>query len=518
MNTMATIKKVAALVLLFGCVYRVIAQSPAPRSSWVFQSASGELHYQYTKRGDRIMDFSAAGYMGGGVALPDVKAVITVSAKQGDNTARIQRAIDSVQRLPLRNGFRGAVLLAPGVFTCNGELRLDASGIVLRGSGQATKIVMSGPPHVCFNVGGKSTVKRMGEAVKVTEEYIPSGANAFTVSDVSAFSVGDEIAIIKPVTAKWVHYMKMDILVRNGKPQTWIKGELVTERVIERIEGSRIFVSVPLTDSYDEIYTQPGTMVQRIERREERTQIGLEDLSIIAPAQPVTISQGHYAAIHTKGLADAWIKNIKILNTVNSIAVSGRRITVDRIQIRHTVPTIGAAKPADLAANGSQLFFNKCTIEGDNVFYLATGAKVSGPIVLLNCLFKGKGWIQPHQRWATGLLIDGCTVPEGGIDFMNRGEMGSGHGWAIGWAVAWNCIAKSYLNQQPPGVYNWVIGSKGEKMKRAMPFDKAPFLPEGTYDIHGKAVHPKSLYLAQLRARLGIEALQNIGYTINESF
>lgn len=55
-------------------------------------------------------------------------------------------------------------------------------------------------------------------------------------------------------------------------------------------------------------------------------------------------------------------------------------------------------------------------------------------------------------------------------------------------------------------------------MKRAMPFDKAPFLPEGTYDIHGKAVHPKSLYLAQLRARLGIEALQNIGYTINESF
>jgi hypothetical protein len=223
---MATIKKVAALVLLFGCVYRVIAQSPAPGSSWVFQSASGELHYQYTERGDRIMDFSAAGYMGGGVALPDVKAVITVSAKQGDNTARIQRAIDSVQRLPLRNGFRGAVLLAPGLFTCHGELRLDASGIVLRGSGQATKIVMSGPPHVCFNVGGKSTVKRMGEAVKVTEKYIPSGANAFTVSDVSAFSVGDEIAIIKPVTAKWVHHMKMDILVRNGKPQTWINGEL----------------------------------------------------------------------------------------------------------------------------------------------------------------------------------------------------------------------------------------------------------------------------------------------------
>jgi hypothetical protein len=25
-------------------------------------------------------------------------------------------------------------------------------------------------------------------------------------------------------------------------------------------------------------------------------------------------------------------------------------------------------------------------------------------------------------------------VPEGGIDLMNRGEMGSGHGWTMGWA------------------------------------------------------------------------------------
>ncbi|MCH5687720.1 hypothetical protein LWM68_27710 [Niabella sp. W65] len=69
--------------------------------------------------------------------------------------------------------------------------------------------------------------------------------------------------------------------------------------------------------------------------------------------------------------------------------------------------------------------------------------------MLLNCTFSGNGWIQPHQRWATGLLIDGCKVPDGGIDFMNRGEMGSGHGWSVGWAVAWNCVAKSYLNQQP---------------------------------------------------------------------
>jgi len=131
---------------------------------------------------------------------------------------------------------------------------------------------------------------------------------------------------------------------------------------------------------------------------------------------------------------------------------------------------------------------------------------------LLNCTFRGNGWIQPHQRWATGLLVDGCYVPDGGIDFMNRGAMGSGHGWAIGWAVAWNCKAKSFLNQQPPGAANWVIGCQGEPQKRAIPFDTLPLLPEGLYDAHGAPVTPASLYLQQLSDRLGQQALKNIGY------
>jgi hypothetical protein len=158
------------------------------------------------------------------------------------------------------------------------------------------------------------------------------------------------------------------------------------------------------------------------------------------------------------------------------------------------------------------VLFNRCTITGDNLFFFATGPKVTGPQVLLNCVFRGNGWIQPHQRWATGLLIDGCQVPDGGIDFMNRGAMGSGHGWAIGWAVAWNCEAKSFLNQQPPGAANWVIGGQGAPQKKAQPFNTAPLLPEGIYDAHGSRVSPASLYLAQLYERLGQQALANTGY------
>ena len=70
----------------------------------------GKLVYKTTKFGDRIMDFSHAGYMGGGVALPDVPVKKTIEPSGGeDDTALIQAAIDEVSALPLVDGSRGLV-------------------------------------------------------------------------------------------------------------------------------------------------------------------------------------------------------------------------------------------------------------------------------------------------------------------------------------------------------------------------------------------------------------------------
>ncbi len=45
----------------------------SPTSSWVYPDSNGKLHYTpLGPGGDTIMDFSSAGYMGGGVALPTV--------------------------------------------------------------------------------------------------------------------------------------------------------------------------------------------------------------------------------------------------------------------------------------------------------------------------------------------------------------------------------------------------------------------------------------------------------------
>ena len=57
----------------------------------------------------------------------------------------------------------------------------------------------------------------------MTEEYVPSGATSFSVKDVAGFKAGDVLQIRRPVTAKWVQYMGMDDLTRDGKAQTWIR-------------------------------------------------------------------------------------------------------------------------------------------------------------------------------------------------------------------------------------------------------------------------------------------------------
>lgn len=486
------------------------------KSEWVHLNSNGSLTYKTLAGGDKIMDFSHAGYMGGGVKIPDPEVKITIAPVEGDNTKSIQQAIDQVAKMELIKGFRGAVLLKQGIYNCEASISINTSGIVLRGSGSGkdgTVINMTGKAHQCIVVRGNVISKITGKPVAFSDAYVPSGTYSFNLSDVSELKTGDTIRIRRPVTAAWVKLMGMDTLVRSGKQQTWITGEITTDRVISKIENKKVTVNIPLTDSYDSKYLgKQGTTVVKISSTGELSQVGIENLRLVSPDQTGTINESHHKAFSMSGIADGWARNIEVFNTVNSVSVTGKRITVDNLSIMHNLATTGAAKPADINGSGQQLLFSRCKVTGNNMFFFGTGAKVTGPVVLLNCVFKGNGWIQPHQRWATGLLIDNCEVPDGGIDFMNRGSMGSGHGWSIGWAVAWNSKAKSFLNQQPPGAANWVIGGQGEKQKKAQPFNKDPFVAEGIYDAYGTPVTPGSLYLAQLAERLGPTALTNTGY------
>lgn len=494
----------------------------AGQSEWAYIDRSGKLTYKTLSSGDRIPDFSYAGYMGGGIAIPKAAVKKTVSPSGGDDSAAIQAAIDAVSALPLVHGLRGTVLLRAGHFHCKDTLHITVSGVVLKGSGPGeaeTVIEMTGDPHLAIVVQGQREIKSLGTTATLADSYVPVDSMTLNVHEGSSFKAGDTIQIVKPATPEWVHFMGMDTMVRNGKKETWVGTDLKTERRIVAVHGNRLKLDVPLADSYDAKYLGAnGVTITKIEHSGQIEQVGVEDLRLVAPARKVTLNDKHFNGIAMKSVKDGWVRNVRLLNTTGPVNLDNdtRRVTVQRVDITQSIPLIGAAKSADFSVDGTQILIDRCTATEDNVFYIATGAREQGPNVVLHCVFHGNGHVQPHQRWSTAMLVDSTEVPEGGIDLMNRGAMGSGHGWTMGWAVAWNNLAKSYVIQMPPGSANWGIGNRGEQVLAKMPtFDPGPplpMLPQGIIDSPEQPVAPASLYLQQLRDRLGPKALKNIGY------
>jgi hypothetical protein len=496
------------------------------QSSWVHVGADGKLACKTTPAGDRIMDFSYAGYGGGGVALPDVPVRETVSPSGGvDDTPVIQSAIDRVAALPIENGFRGAVLLAPGNFICAGTLTISASGVVLRGSGASgdgkSTLKLTGRPHNAIAVRSPGSPARSEAAADraagrtlIADAYVPSGTKSFAVVDAKNLAVGDTILIQRPVTEAWVKFMVMHDLTRDGQPQTWLRTGTTTntERRIAVIEGNKLTLDVPLSDSFDAKYLNPpGSTVLKIAPPARLMRVGIERLHIEAPPQEINHTEAHFTALRING-EDCWGRDLVADETMNSIAIGGRRITLERVIVNRKAKHQGASKPAEFAPNASEVLLDRCAVNADNVWFVATGAGVAGPIVILNCDFRGNGRAESHQRWSTGMLYDNCRAPEGGIEIRNRGAMGSGHGWSMGWGVIWNCVAKELLVQNPPGAVNWIIGSVGHSSASPRPFGSGPNLPGATEDAAGAPVAPRSLYLAQLEERLGAQALKAIGY------
>src|SRR5580704_13140926 len=163
----------------FALALPLLAATLPAQSHWVYPGPHGKLMYTYTPKGDRIPDFSYAGYEGGGVALPSVPAKRTVAPSGSDDSAAIQAAIDAVSALPLVNGFRGAVELAAGDFHCAHPLVITASGVVLRGAGNGkdgTTIEMTGSPHQALRIMGQLQQTATGVSTFVTDAYVPARA------------------------------------------------------------------------------------------------------------------------------------------------------------------------------------------------------------------------------------------------------------------------------------------------------------------------------------------------------
>lgn len=499
-----------------------IAVSPhsfAEGKRWVWLDSAGRLVYRTLPKGDQIIDFSYAGYRGGGVPLPSVPTVLNLTPSGSDDSVAIQRAIDQVSSMPLKNGFRGAVALAPGTFMCSKTLSINASGVVLRGSGPlpgGTTLKLTAEPHVAITISGREQIRSLGAVAHIPLAYIPSGARSITLDNASPFAAGDTIRITRYTTPQWLRYMGMDRMVRDGEPETWVGNSISTFRVVASRDGNALHLDVPLADSYDRQYLpSEGAEVAKVAIDGRIEQDGIEALHIVAPARKVAFTDELFRAVSVSSLRDGWIRDVLVDDTTEGIAAASdtSRITIQNVVFRHTTTITSSAKPSDFALGGTQILMLRCGSAGNDLFYVITGPRNQGPNVVLDSRFIGDGHVQPHQRWSTGLLIDNTQVPQGGIDMMNRGEMGSGHGWTMAWGVVWNSSAATLVIQNPPGAANWSIGTFGDELTAPMKIFGVSGrgladLPKGFMESLNRRVVPESLYRAQLAERLGAMSLK----------
>lgn len=510
-------------------------------SQWVRPGADGKLAYAATPTGDHIVDFSYAGYRGGGVALPNAPVAETLAPSGGDDSAPLQSALDRVATLAAKSNTPQALLLAPGTFHLSASINISASNLVLRGSGRdKTTLQLTGAPHIGFVIGLNSSsaatnpdedsaplpaeeqpTKASHAHTTLADTYVPSGTRQLPVANATGFTLGDTILIKHPITPDYLRFMGMDHLVRSGRDEHWVGSAITTERRIAAIRDNTLVLDVPLTDDYDPRFGGgSATTVTAVSAPPRLHDSGIEDLTLAAPSVSIALDDPHFDAIYITSAEDVWLRDLDIHDTTNFIQVEApaRRVTIDRVDLTERKPIISHAKNFGFSIAGTQTLVMHSSAHADRLIFAATQARIQGPNVLLDCDFSGDLDVEPHQRWATGFLVDNVHVHGGAIHFINRGEMGSGHGWAIGWSVIWNSTANALVAQLPPGSVNWVIGSKGQRRRQPMPImgargaDKGPDLPEAIYDSSDKPVQPRSLYLQQLTDRQGLQAAKNIGY------
>jgi hypothetical protein len=506
-------RSIAVLLVLLSLSLRA---EPAT-SKLVSVGEGGRLVYTpWNEEGDRIPDFSTCGYKGGLVAIPDVPAKRTLEPMDGDNRERIQQALDEVAALPLVDGVRGAVLLKWGRCPVDGTLRIQASGVVLRGEGDGEDgtvlVATQRKKHTLISVGGSGRPQGETKTVtKVTDEYVPVGSAKVHVEDASPFSVGDLVIVHRASTEEWISVLGMDRIkmhhknVKQWRPRDF---ELRFQRVVVAVRSNEIELDAPIVCALDQTYG--GGKVCRYSWPERIENVGIENLRGESEFDHATADKkrkGEYVDenhgwnfVSLGAVRDGWVRNVTSQYFGYSCVAIGSpasRITVLDSACLDPVSQITGGRRYSFAISGQLSLVRNCRTRGGRHDFVMH-ARVPGPNAFVDCVAeKAYSDSGPHHRWATGTLYDNVVVQGNQLNVQDRQWSGTGHGWAGANMVFWNCTARSYKCQQPPTAQNFGIGCRGPLVKGSYVKDH----PNGWWESPDQPVTPRSLYLRQLEER-----------------
>jgi hypothetical protein len=529
------------LIPLLGVVisHSLILGQESWQSSIVYYGPEDTLVYKVDGEGNRIPDFSYAGYRNCEVPIPDIPVVKTISPIEGDNTSHIQSALLEVG-LMARNedGFRGALLLSAGVYEVRGTIEVGVDGVGLRGVGDGadpdsnTILYATGNTPdkrtVLVAGGGTSTMwadSVLGTTTDIVSDSVMVGSRTFEVADASPFIEGDNIIIYHPCTAEWLTAIDTGGTHWNSpgaepdRDVPWKVGQvpLVFNRYITDIQGNTITIDAPVFNHLIKSLSQ--SYIYKYARDSIRTHIGIEDLRIDIESIGGADEEHAWNAIDLYLIEDVWVRDCTVLGFgLSGVRTStATRVTVENCRAIDPVSAIEGAKRYNFNVyKASQLIlFKNCHATNGRHHYVSNGKSRSSGCVFVDCTSEGAYTSsQGHRHWSTGLLFDNLVELDGPrpeydltlLGLYNRGHMGTSHGWATAHSVAWACDMNEgdLIVQKPPTAQNYAIGCFGKNVtgiSPPAPFDEPEGYIEGT-NLPG--LHPRSLFYAQLEQRLGV--------------
>ncbi|MEQ8848890.1 hypothetical protein [Botrimarina sp.] len=488
------------------CGLACASAAAAATSEWVYRGQTGRLIYRSDADGDRVLDFSDVGYRGGTQSLPAVPATVLVSPAAGDDTAAIQAAIDQVAAAPLGpDGFRGAVQLAAGDYQIGGQLRIRASGVVLRGAGQSqqgTVLHATGTSQRdLIQIVGSGSQSLFGGTGRMIDKKVPVGATSFRVDSTATFAVGDTVRVTRPSTAEWIADIGMDSIPPRsdgGTVHQWAPGsfDLRYDRVITRIEGDRVFVDAPLANSFELQYG--GGTIRKYSWPGRIENVGVENLRAESSYASATDENHSWNFVTIDDAQHVWVRNTTSAHFARSAVLShpgAKWVTVDGVTNLSPKSQITGSRRYTFDLSGQLELVTGSEANQGRHDFVNNSTRPPGPHVfhdsVANDALSDSG---PHQRWATGSLFDNIIVDGHQINVRNRGNFGTGHGWAGANMVIWNSTAASYIVQNPPTAQNWIVGSTGH----LLPDNSFGPHVSGYVDSHAERVDIDSLYEAQV--------------------
>ena len=466
--------------------------------------------------GGRLPDFSRAGYHEGEAPIPDVPQVANVKdfGAMGDGVADDTKAFNAA----IAATSRGAIFVPPGRYVITDYIRIQKSGVVLRGAGPDKSVLWfpRGLDEIHPKVGLTSTGSPAsgysfdGAFVGLQGDY-----QAKAVAKITAVAKRGDTSVEVDHTTGMVVGEKMWVWLRetpdhslktylyNGDPGDIRKGKQIDTKMLVRVvavEGTRVRFDRPLRfETRDEWKPEMRSF------RPTVTESGIEALGFVFPAGRY---QGHFKenganAIELRAVHNCWVRKVAIHNGDLGINVVACGNTLDGL-----VFTADAGRAQEVAGGVALTGHHaiQCKSAEDNLvtrfdLRISYVHDLSVERASGNVFTGGRGadlCFDHHKDTPYENLFTDIDCGRGTRVWRCGGGASLGR-QSAGWETFWNIRAARPIEPPPKGWGAPSINFVGLTTKSAAMTDAAGWWFEV---VSPERLAPRDLYAAQLARRL----------------